>query len=237
MIPTVSAYTWVPPMAQGFVKDLRIRWALEEAGIPYEIKLVAMKEAKAPAYRRWQPFGQVPAYEDDAGMLFESGAIVLDIAARSEALAPRDAAGRRRITAWVIAALNSVEPFVQNYLRFDDDGDAAKSEKRRQHVQSVLNLRLESLVNWLGAEAYLEAGRFTAADLMMAMVLRELMDSAALDPYPTLKAYLDRCLARPAFTRSLEAQLQVFREHTPAAAGCLVLFVRGARQTGITRGH
>jgi glutathione S-transferase len=218
MIPIVSAYTWVPPIAQGFVKDLRVRWALEEAGIPYRIKLIALGEAKAPAYRRWQPFGQVPAYEDEAGMLFESGAIVLDIAARSEALAPQDPASRRRITAWVIAALNSVEPFVQNYLRFDDDGDAAKSAKRRQQVQSVLDIRLESLVNWLGTQDYLDAGRFTAADLMMATVLRELMGSSALDPYPTLSAYLDRCLARPGFTRSLEPQLQVFREHAPTAA-------------------
>jgi glutathione S-transferase len=218
MIPTVSAYSWVPPTAQGFVKDLRVRWALEEAGIPYQVILIAPGEAKDPAYRRWQPFGQVPAYEDEAGMLFESGAIVLDIATRSEALAPQDPRSRRRITAWVIAALNSVEPFVQNYLRLDDDGNAGKSDKRCRQVESVLNIRLESLVNWLGPQAYLEADRFTAADLMMATVLRELVGSGALDPYPTLSAYLDRCLARPGFTRSLAAQLQVFHEHAPAAA-------------------
>src|SRR5688500_744593 len=110
----VSAFRWVPPFAQGLVRDLRARWALEEAGLPYEELLIGPDDQKTPDYRRWQPFGQVPAIEDDGLVLFESGAIVLHVAEKSPALLPTDAAARAQVRTWVFAALSSVEPHIQN---------------------------------------------------------------------------------------------------------------------------
>jgi len=115
----VTAFRWVPPFAQGYVRDLRVRWALEEAGLPYEATLIGPEVQASESYREWQPFGQVPAYRDDQVEMFESGAIVRHIAAKSEALAPRGVEGRARVTTWVLAALNSVEPHVQNLIHLD----------------------------------------------------------------------------------------------------------------------
>jgi glutathione S-transferase len=115
----VSAFRWVPPFAQGYVRDLRVRWALEEAGLRYEAILIDQEAQASASYRRWQPFGQVPAYRDGDVEMFESGAIVLRIAERSDALSPVDPAGRARMTTWVLAALNSVEPHVQNLVAID----------------------------------------------------------------------------------------------------------------------
>jgi len=200
----VSAFRWVPPFAQGYVRDLRVRWALEEAGMAYGAALVDQQLCASSDYRRWQPFGQVPAYRDGEVELFESGAIVLHIAAKSEALAPRDEAGRARVTAWVIAALNSVEPFAQMVIQL-----------KESRAEALLNSRLSALSAWLDGNDYLE-GRFTAGDLMMTTVLRELVNSGTLARFPILDAYRQRCEARPAFGRALEAQLKVFRDHTPA---------------------
>lgn len=208
----LTAFRWVPPFAQGYVKDLRVRWALEEAGWPYEAVLIDGQVQGSESYRRWQPFGQVPAYRDDTVELFESGAIVLHIAAGSAALAPPDAAGRARISAWVIAALNSVEPFAMNLIEL---GDGAEATERRAEVEAVLHERLAGLAAWLDGKDYLE-GRFTAGDLIMTTVLRELVDSGTLQRFPVLDAYYRRCEARPAFGRALEAQLQAFRDNAPA---------------------
>ena len=209
----VSAFRWVPPFAQGFVRDLRVRWALEEASLPYEATLLGMPVAES--YREWQPFGQVPAYKDDEVEMFESGAIVLHIAEKSEALAPRDAAGRARVQTWVIAALNSVEPFVQNVVHLDAfHAGEAWTEERRPQVEAMLKGRLKALAAWLGQKDYLE-DRFTAGDLIMTTVLRELVDSGFLLQFPSLDAYRQRCEARPAFGRAMEAQLQPFRENAP----------------------
>lgn len=212
----VTAFRWVPAFAQGYVRDLRVRWALEEAGLPYEATLIDPQVQASPSYREWQPFGQVPAYKDDAVEMFESGAIVLHVAARSEALAPADPAGRARVTTWVIAALNSVEPHVQNLVHLDvfHAGEAWTKERRPQ-AAAMLNGRLAALCAWLGDKAYLE-GRFTAGDLMMTTVLRELVDSGVLAQFPTLDAYRRRCEARPAFGRALEAQMLPFRQNAPA---------------------
>jgi glutathione S-transferase len=201
----LSAFRWVPPFAQGYVRDLRVRWALEEAGIPYQASLVDQQICSSDAYRHWQPFGQVPAYKDDGVELFESGAIVLHLAAKSPALAPADEAGRARTTAWVIAALNSIEPFAQIVIRL--------AESRAQ-MAPILEARLASLSAWLDGREYLE-GRFTAGDLIMTTVLRELVNSGTLARFPVLDAYRQRCEARPAFGRALEAQLQVFRDNQP----------------------
>lgn len=211
----VSAFRWVPPFAQGYVRDLRVRWALEEAGIPYEATLIDPRIQKSDDYRNWQPFGQVPAYRDGDVEIFESGAIVLHIAWKSEALAPRDEAGRARVTTWVIAALNSIEPQVQNLVQLDvfHAGEAWTVERRPQ-AEAALNNRLSALSTWLQGRDYLE-GRFTAGDLMMTTVLRELVDSGMLERFPILDAYRRRCEARPAFSRALEAQLRPFRENEP----------------------
>jgi glutathione S-transferase len=212
----VSAFRWVPPFAQGYVRDLRVRWALEEAGIHYDAALIDSQVQSSTDYRRWQPFGQVPAYREDDLELFESGAIVLHIAAKSEALAPRDESGRARVTTWVIAALNSVEPFVQNLVQLDAfHAGEAWTKERRPQVEAMLYKRLAALSDWLGDRDYLEH-RFTAGDLIMTTVLRELADTEAFTRYPILDAYRRRCEARPAFGRALEAQLQTFKENAPA---------------------
>ncbi len=212
----VTAFRWVPPFAQGYVRDLRVRWALEEAGLPYEATLIDPQIQGSESYREWQPFGQVPAYKDGQVEMFESGAIVLHIANKSEALAPMDEAGRARVTTWVLAALNSVEPHVQNLVHLDvfHAGEAWTKERRPQ-AEAMLEARLAALGAWLGGKEYLE-DRFTAGDLMMTTVLRELVDSGVLARFPTLDAYRRRCEARPTFGRALEAQMQPFRENVPA---------------------
>ncbi|MBS0408892.1 MAG: glutathione S-transferase family protein [Proteobacteria bacterium] len=213
----LSAYKWVPPFAQGYVKDLRVRWALEEAGLPYEVRLIDGRDQASESYRRWQPFGQVPAYRDDEVEMFESGAIVLHLAARSAALAEPSAAGLARASTWVLAALNSIEPFAQDLIRVVDapPGEPWQAQRRPQ-VEAQLNRRLAALDGWLGDKDWLE-GRFTAGDLVMTTVLRELVDSGALAAFPTLDAYRRRGEARPAFGRAMEGQLQAFRDNAPAA--------------------
>lgn len=211
----VSAFRWVPPFAQGYVRDLRIRWALEEAGLPYEATLIGPETQASDAYRAWQPFGQVPAFRDGDIAMFESGAVVLHLAERSEALAPRDPAGRARVTTWVVAALNSVEPHVENLVHLDafHAGEAWTIERRPQ-AQAMLDGRLTALAAWLGAKSHLE-DRFTAGDLMMTTVLRELVASGTLARFPTLDAYRRRCEARLAFEKALASQLATFAANEP----------------------
>ena len=216
MTPQVTAFRWVPPFAQGYVRDLRVRWALEEAGMTYEAVLIDPQIQASAPYRDWQPFGQVPAYRDDEVEIFESGAIVLHIATKSEALAPKGAAGQARVTTWVIAALNSVEPHVANLASLDvfHAGEAWIHERRPQ-LEAMLSGRFAALADWLGDKPYLE-GRFTADDIIMATVLREAVDCGMLARFPTLDAYRARCEARPAFQRAMAAQMQPFLENTPA---------------------
>ena len=210
-----TAFRWAPPFAQGWVRDLRVRWALEEAGLPYEVILI---DGDTEGYRQWQPFGQVPAYRDDEVEMFESGAIVLRLAAKSEALAPRDEAGLARVSTWIFAALNSIEPQAQNLVQLDGFyAGEAWTEGCRPSAQANLDARLNSLSKALGDKEYLE-GRFTAGDILMATVLRELEACGALKKFPNLDAYRARCLARPAFAKALEDQLQTFRENEPASA-------------------
>jgi glutathione S-transferase len=216
MTTQVTAFRWVPPFAQGYVRDLRVRWALEEAGLPYEAVLIDGATQASADYRAWQPFGQVPAYRDAGVEMFESGAIVLHLAEGSEALAPRDAAGRARVTAWVLAALNSIEPFAQAQIHFGafDPANAWAAAKFAQ-TQALLDSRLAALSAWLEGKDHLE-GRFTAADLILTTVLRELVDNGTLGRFPVLAAYRERCEARPAFGRAMAAQLSTFRENAPA---------------------
>lgn len=216
MTATVTAFPWVPPFAQGFVRDLRIRWALEEAGLPYDVELLAPGVTDSEAYRRRQPFGQVPAWRDDAVDMFESGAIVLHIAEQSEILAPKDPAGRARVTSWVIAALNSVEPFAQNLATLESfHAGQPWVEGYRPVARAGLERRLTSLSRWLGDKTWLE-GRFTAGDIIMVTVLRELVSCGILKDFPNLDAYHARGIARPAFVKALDDQLRTFAQNAPA---------------------
>jgi glutathione S-transferase len=209
---TISAFKWVPPFARGQVRDLRVRWACEEAALPYRTRLLGMGDQSAPEYRRWQPFGQVPAFEEDGLKLFESGAILLHIGERSETLLPREANERARATAWVFAALNSVEFFVQQLGAADAffaDQDWVKGYK--PVIEDMTRKRLQGVADALGDQDYLE-GRFTAGDLMMTTVLRILDNTALVKEMPALAAYKARCEARPAFQRALKAQLDDFAD-------------------------
>ncbi|MBA4226915.1 MAG: glutathione S-transferase [Hyphomonas sp.] len=213
----VTAYTWVPDFAQGFVKDLRVRWALEEAGLPYTERLIDHQQKLQPDHLARQPFAQVPVYRDDEGELFESGAIVLHIAEGSPALMPAEAAARARVTSWAFAALNSIEPHVANVTGTQlFHGEAPWAEGYLESARAMMNARLKQLSRWLKGKDYLEAERFTAADLLMASVLREIERDGGFERFPDLAAYCERCTARPAFTRALEAQLKVFAAHEPA---------------------
>jgi glutathione S-transferase len=195
------------------VRDLRPRWACEEAGLAYRERLLDFETAKGTDYAREQPFGQVPAYRDEEVQMFESGAMVLRIAERSEALMPADTAGRARVLTWVTAALNSVEPMAFELVNIDVfDAGAEWGRLRRPQAIDNLRGRLKGLAQWLGDKDYLEGGRFTAADLIMASVLRGIPDAALMAEFPTLIAYRDRCITRPAFQRALKAQLDAFAD-------------------------
>jgi glutathione S-transferase len=210
---TVSAFPWVPPFARGLVRDLRVRWALEEAGIPYKTRLLEKGEGDTPEYRALQPFGQVPIFEEDGFALFESGAIVLHIGERSEALLPKDPKARARATQWLIAALNSIEPHVMNFVVLDSFyADQEWAKLRRPGAEAFLRHRIGSLSKALGDKAYLDGSRFTAGDLMMTTVLRMLRHTDIVTGDERLAAYVERCTARPTFTRALDAQLGDFRE-------------------------
>lgn len=208
---TLSAFRWVPPLAQGLVRDVRVRWALEEAGLPYQERLIKAEDQASVAYRALQPFGQVPAIEMGELRLFESGAIVLHIAERSDALMPSDPSRRARTKAWVFAALNTVEPHIQNLAELDlfharEDWALA----RRPMVEQAVQKRLAALEKWLAERDYLEDS-FTAADLLMATVLRILRHTDIVATRPILQAYQARCEARPAFQKALADHLRPFK--------------------------
>lgn len=210
---TISAFKWVPDFAHGQVRDLRARWALEEAGLAYRTRLLEQGDQGKPEYRALQPFGQVPILEEDGFVLFESGAIVLYIGERSEGLLPRDAQARHRATQWLIAALNSVEPFILNVALIDlfyRNEEWAKL--RRPGAVEFVQKRLSAVSGSLGDKPYLDGDRFTAGDLMMTTVLRILNHTDIVTSDKRLAAYLDRCTARPAFKRALDAQIGDFRQ-------------------------
>jgi glutathione S-transferase len=214
----ISAFRTVPPFARGLVRDLRVRWALEEVGLPYQTRLLGPDDQASPNYRALQPFGQVPTFEENGLALFESGAIVLHIAERSEALMPADAAGRARMTTWMFAALNSIEPHILNLVALDVFHAAEEwAKQRRPAVLEAAQARLKALSAWLEGRDYLEH-RFTAADLLMTTVLRVAQRADLLANMPKLDAYRTRCEARPAFRNALAGQLADFgEEHTAAS--------------------
>ncbi len=210
---TISAFHWVPELARGHVRDLRVRWALEEAGLPYRTRLLEQGDQDKPDYRALQPFGQVPILEEDGLTLFETGAIVLHIGERSETLLPTEPDARARAVQWVFAALNSIEPFVMNVAIIDfmyANEEWAKS--RRPGAVAFVERRLGGLSTSLGDKPYLDGERFTAGDLMMSSVLRTFHYTDIVKKDARLAAYLERCIARPAFKRALDAQLGDFRD-------------------------
>jgi glutathione S-transferase len=209
---TISAFQWVPDFAQGYVRDLRVRWALEEAGLPYRVRLLTQGDQDKPEYRAAQPFGQVPTFEEDGLTLFESGAIVLHIGERSEALLPKEPGARARATQWLISALNSIEPFVAQLGALEVFYSAEEwARLRRPSLEAFVRRRVGSLSMALGEKEYLDGDRFTAGDLLMTTVLRDLGRSEILASDTRLSAYVDRCTARPAFKRALAAQLGDFK--------------------------
>ena len=210
---TISAFRWVPDFARGQVRDLRVRWALEEAGLPYRTRLLEQGDQDKPEYRALQPFGQVPILEEGGLALFESGAIVLHIGERSETLLPKEPGARARAVQWLISALSSVEPIVQHVAVLDVFyADEEWAKLRRPSALEFLKKRLAALSNALGEKPYLDGERFTAGDLMMSAVLRILEKSDLVTADPRIAAYIERCTSRAAFLRALAAQLADFRE-------------------------
>ena len=203
--PLVTAYNWSPDKGAGLVRDMRVRWALEEVGQPYHVRHLNWGEQKESAHRARSPFGQVPTYEEDGLVMFESGAIVQHIAESWPGLLPADRAGRARAIEWMYAALNTVEPPVWELIiaRFID-GKEDWSEARLPSVMRRLRERLGELSTRLGEAEWLD-GAFSAGDLLMVQVLRHVGASGVLADYPNLAAYVARGEARPAFARALEA--------------------------------
>jgi len=206
----VTAFSWVPPTARGLVRDLRVRWALEEMGESYSTQLYDRRVSGPEDRKPEQPFGQVPAFREGDVAMFESGAICLHLAERSEALLPRDPAARALAQSWTIAALASVEPYItmlQHVVLFDADKPGAA--EFAPSTEARLAGRLEQLTEALGEREWL-AGQFTVADVIMVTVLRQLWRNDRLGAHPSLAAYVRRGEARPAFTRALAAQLNDF---------------------------
>ncbi len=210
MIPTITAFERSPDGGMGLARDMRVRWALEEVGQPYNVRLVSFAEMKEPAHRSLHPFGQIPTYEEDDLVLFESGAIVFHIAQRHEGLLSDDASTRARTVTWMFAALNTVEPPIfDRDITMILDCDRAWYEQRLLVVEGRVRERLGELSSRIGDTEWLD-GAFSAADLLMVAVLRMLNGSVLLDEYPNVSAYITRGEARPAFKRAFDAQLAVF---------------------------
>jgi len=214
----VTAFRWVPDFAAGLVRDLRIRWALEEIERPYRVRLLDAMNPRPAEYFQEQPFGQVPAYRDDQVQLFESGAILIHLAIDEERLLPVDRNQRMRSLAWLIAALNSVEPAIFELINIDifSRGQEWTRERRPQVVEKI-EAKLKLLADALGDKDWFE-DRFTIGDLMMVSVLRNLRHTNLVAGQPRLAAFVERGEARSAFQRALNDQLTVFSENQPQAA-------------------
>ena len=211
MNPTFTAFKQSPDRGRGLARDMRVRWALEEVGQPYEVRLVTFEEMKESAHLAVHPFGQIPTYEDGDLTLFETGAIVLHIALGHAGLLPDDSNARMRAISWMFAALNTVEPpLIDLEITLREERDKSWLEERLPLVEGRARKPLGALSTRLGNADWLE-GAFSAGDLLMAAVLFRTKGSGVLDAYPNLTAYVARSEARPAFQRAFEAQLAVFR--------------------------
>ena len=212
MKPIITAFAASPDRGQGLARDMRVRWALEEVGQPYDVRLVSFAEMKQPAHLALHPFGQIPTYEEGDLAMFETGAIVLHIAQHHAGLLPGDATARARAIAWIFAAVNTIEPPIldlQNARLLE--GDKPWAAERLLLVHDRIRARLGQLSQALGDADWL-VGEFSAADLMMVTVLRRLQASGLLREYPNLAAYVARGEARPAYKRAFDDQYAVFAE-------------------------
>jgi glutathione S-transferase len=213
----ITAFRWVPDFAQGVVRDLRARWALEEAGLDYRVRLLGMP--RPPEYLKEQPFDQVPCFSDGTVKIFESGAIIQYIGEQTEALLPRDPQGKYRAIQWTYAALNSVEPAILNLLLIDVFFKGEEwATLRRPGAEEFAKLKLKRVSDWLGDKEWLE-DRFTIGDLMMVTTLRFLRHTNLVAEIPNLAAYLQRAEARPAFKQALSDQLAAFAANQPEPEG------------------
>lgn len=215
MSPTITAFEQSPDRGQGLARDTRVRWALEEVGQPYEVRLVSFRAMKERAHLARHPFGQIPTYEEGDLTLFESGAIVFHIAERHAGLLPEEANARARAITWMFAALNTVEPPILELVTARIlEGNKPWSRERLPLVEDRIRHRLGQLSAYLGDADWLD-GVFSAGDLMMVSVLLRLKSSGILDEYPNLRAYVARGVARPAYKRAFAAQLAVFTGGSP----------------------
>jgi glutathione S-transferase len=213
--PTITAFERSPDRGRGLARDMRIRWALEEVGQPYEVRLLSFSEMKESAHRKLNPFGQIPTWEEGDLTLFESGAIVLHIAERHAGLLPDDANARARAIAWMFAALTTVEPPIfERSMAMILERDKSWYEERQPMLEDRVRVRLNELSGRLGDADWLDDA-FSAGDLLMVTVLRRLHGSGVLEKYPSLSAYVARGEARPAYKRAFDAQLAVFTGKPP----------------------
>ena len=216
MTPTITAFESSPDGGKGLARDTRVRWALEEVGQPYEVRLVSFRAMKDPAHMALHPFGQIPTYEEGDLALFETGSIVFHIAERHAGLLPDDADARARAITWMFAAINTVEPPILEFANARLlEGGKPWSKERLPLVADRVRDRLKQLSAHLGSADWL-VGAFSAGDLMMVHVLQRLKPSGILDEFPNLSAYIARAEARPAYKRAFAAQLAVFTGQAPA---------------------
>lgn len=208
-MPTITAFEQSPDRGQGLARDMPVRWALEEVGQPYDVRLVSFKAMKEPAHRALHPFGQIPTYEEGELGLFETGAIVFHIAERHAGLLPEEPDARARAITWMFAAIGTMEPpIVQREVSMYLERDRAWHDERLPMVEDRIRSRLNELAARLGDGEWLD-GKFSAGDLLMVQVLRRLGSSGILGEYPNLSAYIARAQARPAYKRAFAAQLAV----------------------------
>jgi glutathione S-transferase len=213
---TVTALKWVPPFAQGQVRDHRVRWVLNEVGWPYTVRLLDTADQQSEAYRSEQPFGQVPVFEEEGRTpLFETGAIVLDVAMRSGKLLPVGECARSGAICWLFAAINSIEPVLSSLSEVDFfvDDEVVKT-RRRPVVVKAVKARLQELSTALGSADYLVGGEFTVADLMTSSVFKIIHHTDIVDQFPTLAAYRDRCFARPSYKKAIADQIEEISRHS-----------------------
>jgi glutathione S-transferase len=210
MTATITAFAASPDRGRGLARDMRVRWAFEEVGQPYDVRLLSFAEMKQPAHLALHPFGQIPTYEDGDLTLFESGAIIVHLAERYPGLLPADANARARAIGWMFAAVNTVEPpIVERSAAFLMERDKSWYEERLVMLDANVRRRLDQLAAHLGDADWLD-GDFSAGDLMMVHVVQRLASSNILDEYPTLRAYVARAEARSAYQRAFTAQAAVF---------------------------
>ena len=219
MTPMITAFERSPDRGKGLARDMPVRWALEEVGQPYDVRLLSFREMKESAHLKIHPFGQIPTYEEGDLALFESGAILLHIAQRHTGLLPDDASARARAIAWMFAALSTVEPpILEREIAMREERDKTWYRERLPILEDRLRVRLDQLSSRLGSADWLDYA-FSAGDLLMVTVLRRLNGSGILRQYPNLFAYVARGESRPAYRRAFDDQLAIFTGTPPTSGG------------------